>query len=58
MPMSIPAAIAWYRKTAWMASRTALLPRNENDTFDTPPETSAPGRFCLIQRVASMKSTP
>ena len=24
----------------------------------TPPLTRAPGKFCLIQRVASMKSTP
>jgi hypothetical protein len=56
--MSIPARMAWYRKTAWMASRTALLPRNEKDTLETPPETRAPGRCCLIQRVASMKSTP
>ena len=41
-----------------MASRTGSLPRNENDKFETPPETCAPGRFCRIQRVASMKSTP
>ena len=34
------------------------LPRNEKDTFDTPPDTRARGKFCLIQRVASMKSTP
>ncbi len=27
MPMSRPASIAWYRKTAWIASRTGLLPR-------------------------------
>ena len=26
--------------------------------FDTPPETCACGRFCLIQRAASMKATP
>ena len=50
--------MAWKRKTAWIASRTALLPRKENDTLEMPPETRAPGRFCLIQRVASMKSTP
>ena len=25
------------RKTAWMASRTGLLPRNENETLETPP---------------------
>ncbi len=49
--------MAWYRNTVWMASRTGSLPRKLNDTFDTPPDTLAPGRFCLIQRVASMKST-
>jgi hypothetical protein len=58
MPMSSPAPIAWNRKTEWIASRTGLFPRNENDTLEMPPETSAPGRFSLIQRVASMKSTP
>ena len=58
MPMSRPASIAWKRKTAWIASRTGLLPRNEKLTLEMPPETSAPGRFCLIQRVASMKSRP
>ncbi len=34
----MPAWMAWYRNTEWIASRTALLPRNENDTLDTPPE--------------------
>ena len=34
------------------------LPRNENDRFDTPPETCACGRFLRIQRAASMKATP
>ena len=58
MPMSMPAAMAWYRKTAWMASRTGLLPRNENDTFEMPPEMCTPGRFSLIQAHASMKSMP
>ena len=57
MPMSIPAWIAWYRKTVWMASRTGSLPRKLKDTLDTPPLTLAPGRLALIQRVASMKST-
>ena len=57
MPMSMPAWIAWYRNTEWIASRTGLLPRNENDTFDTPPEIIACGSVCLIVRVASMKST-
>ena len=50
--------MAWKRNTAWIASRTALLPRKENETLEMPPETSAPGRFSLIQRVASMKSMP
>ena len=40
-----------------MASRTTLLPRNENDRFDTPPEIFAPGQVCLMVRVASMKLT-
>ena len=57
MPMSMPALIAWYRNTVWMASRTGSLPRNEKLTLETPPETLAPGRLALIQRVASMKST-
>ena len=57
MPMSMPARIAWYRKTVWIASRTGSLPRKLKLTFDTPPLTFAPGRFCLIQRVALMKST-
>jgi hypothetical protein len=48
MPMSMPALMAWYRNTAWIASRTGLLPRNEKETLDTPPETSAWGRVCLI----------
>ena len=41
-----------------MASRTGLLPRKLNETFEMPPDTRAPGRFALIHRVASMKSTP
>ena len=40
-----------------MASRTALLPLNAKDRFDTPPEVSAPGRLVLIHLTASMKST-
>jgi hypothetical protein len=39
-----------------MASRTGLLPRKLKEMFDTPPLTLACGRFCLIQRVALMKS--
>ncbi len=50
--------MAWKRNTAWIASRTGLLPRKEKLTFEMPPETRAPGRFCLIHRVASMKSRP
>ena len=57
MPMSMPALMAWYRNTVWMASRTGSLPRKLKLTFDTPPDTLAPGRLALIQRVASMKST-
>ncbi len=41
-----------------MASRTILLPRNENDTLLTPPLTSACGSVALIWRVASMKVEP
>ena len=57
MPISMPAWMAWYRNAECMASRTWLLPRKLNETFDTPPLTLAWGRFALIQRVASMKST-
>jgi hypothetical protein len=46
--MSMPARMAWKRKTAWIASRTGLLPRKLNDTLETPPDTNAPGRFSLI----------
>ena len=41
-----------------MASRTGLLPRKEKLTLEMPPDTLAPGRFSVIQRVASMKSRP
>ena len=58
MPMSMPAAMAWKRKTEWIASRTALLPRKLNDTLETPPETRACGRLALIHAVARMKSVP
>ena len=40
-----------------MASRTGLLPLNANERLDTPPEVSAPWRFCFIHLTASMKST-
>ena len=35
-----------------------LLPLKENDILETPPEICACGKFCLIQRVASIKSLP
>ena len=38
--------------------RTGSLPRNENDTFDTPPEMCTCGQVLLDQRAPSMKSTP
>ena len=57
MPMSMPALMAWYRKTEWIARRTGSLPRKLNDTLETPPETRANGKVALIRRVASMKST-
>ena len=40
-----------------MASRTALLPRNEKEMLLTPPLTLTSGRVALIRRVASMKAT-
>ncbi len=51
--MSRPARIAWYRNTAWIASRTRSLPRNANDTLDTPPLIRASGSATLRRRVAS-----
>ena len=57
MPMSRPALMAWYKKAECMASRTTLFPRKEKEILETPPLTLANGRFCLIQRVASIKST-
>lgn len=50
MPMSIPSAIAWYRNTECIASRTLLLPRNENDRLLTPPLTFAYGQLALTSR--------
>ncbi len=58
MPMSMPFCIPWYRNTACMASRRKLLPRKANDRLLTPPLTWAWGRFCVIQPVARMKSSP
>ena len=51
--MSRPARIAWYRNTAWIASRTRSLPRNANDTLDTPPLIRASGSASFRRRVAS-----
>ena len=45
--MSIPAAIAWYRKTEWIASRIGSLPRNANETLETPPGHQRPGQARL-----------
>ena len=58
MPMSIPARMAWSRNTECIASRTVSLPRNENDRFDTPPDTCERARWSRIQRVASMNARP
>ena len=57
MAMSIPASIAWYRKTACIASRTGLLPLNEKETFDRPPLVRAPGQRAFTSLTASMKLT-
>ena len=57
MPMSMPARIAWYRNTTWIACRTASLPRKLKLTFDTPPETWQAGKRRFSLRVASMKAT-
>ncbi len=45
--MSSPARMAWYKNAACIASRTASLPRNENEMLLTPPETFAPGNSCF-----------
>ena len=42
--------MAWYRKAAFIASRTVSLPRKANDTLLTPPEVFAPGQAFLICR--------
>ena len=57
MPMSMPARIAWYRNTTWIAWRTSSLPRNEKLTLETPPEMWLNGKRRLSSRVASMKAT-
>ena len=56
MPMSMPARMAWSRNAECIASRTALLPRNEKDRFDTPPETWQCGSSARMRFVASMKA--
>ncbi len=58
MPMSRPAPIAWYRNTAWMASRTASLPRNEKLTLLIPPEVCTSGISALIRWIVSMNARP
>ena len=58
MPIVMPFLMAWYRKTAWMASRSAVRPRKPNERLETPPEILAPGRLVVIHLVASMKSRP
>ena len=55
--ISSPAAMAWWRNAACIASRTNGLPRNANDRLETPPEVRTPGRRAFIHRTASMKST-
>ncbi len=53
--MSIPALMAWNKNAECIASRTTLLPRNENDRLLTPPEIFTPGQVALMIFVASMK---
>jgi len=48
--------MAWYRKDACMASRTGSFPRNANERFEMPPETSAPGQRSLSNGTASMNA--
>ncbi len=57
MAMSRPARIAWYRKTAWIASRTRSLPRKAKLTLETPPLIRTPGRSAFSLRVASKNDT-
>ena len=56
MPMSMPAAIAWYRNTECIASRMTSRPRKPKERLDTPPEILAPGHRALMAVVAVMKS--
>ena len=57
MPMSMPALMAWYRNTTWIACRTGSLPRKLKLTLDTPPEIWLYGNSRRSSRAASMKST-
>lgn len=45
--------MAWYKKTLCMASRTASMPRKENEKLDTPPLTLAPGKFSCTEMFTS-----
>ena len=56
IPMSMPARMAWYRKDACIASRTASFPRKAKERFETPPETSAPGHRSFRSGIASMNA--
>lgn len=58
MPMVMPARMAWYRNTTWIAWRTGSLPRNEKETLETPPDTWHSGKRRRSSRAASMKATP
>jgi len=57
MPMSMPALIALVQNTCGSPRAPGALRGKLKLTLLTPPDTLAPGQFCLIQRVASMKST-
>src|SRR5690554_7455485 len=54
--MFIPLLMAKYKNDQCIASRTALFPLKEKETFETPPETLAPGKFFRIHSVALKKS--
>ena len=56
MAMSNPAFIAWNKKHECIASLTKSFPLKLKDTFESPPDTLALGRFFLIKIVASKKS--
>jgi hypothetical protein len=54
--MSKPALMAWNRNAECMASRTASLPRKENDRLEMPPLVRTPGQRSLISGSASMNA--